>query len=48
MGFFCFGVRNFSLIDIKEGVLRPVIIPKYREIDKPIIMNNRRTAGLAS
>lgn len=32
---------------IKAGVLRPVIIPKYKEIDRDIILSNMRTAGLS-
>lgn len=31
---------------IKEGILRPVIIPTYNEIDVDIIRSNMRTAGV--
>lgn len=32
---------------VKPGVLRPVIIPKYREIGLDIIKSNMRTAGMS-
>ena len=32
---------------MKPGCLRPVIIPKYREIDVEILQNNMRTAGMS-
>ena len=35
------------LVLVKEGVLRPVIIPKYKSIRKDIIHNNIRTAGIS-
>ena len=31
----------------KKGIKRPVIIPKYSEIDVDIINSNRRTAGMS-
>ena len=31
---------------VKPGVLRPVIIPTYKEIDVDIIQSNIRTAGM--
>jgi predicted RNA binding protein YcfA (HicA-like mRNA interferase family) len=31
---------------VKAGVLRPVIIPTYKEIDVDIIQSNIRTAGM--
>ncbi|WP_368860794.1 type II toxin-antitoxin system HicA family toxin [Desulforhabdus sp. TSK] len=31
---------------IKEGCLRPVVIPTYSEIDPDIILSNMRTANL--
>ena len=31
---------------VKEGVLRPVVIPTYREIDTEIIKSNMRTARI--
>jgi len=32
---------------IKPGVLRPVIIPTYKEVDDDIIHSNMRTAGMS-
>jgi predicted RNA binding protein YcfA (HicA-like mRNA interferase family) len=32
---------------VKNGVLRPVIIPTYKEIDVEIIRANMRTAGMS-
>lgn len=32
---------------VKEGVLRPVVIPTYDEIPISIIRSNMRTAGLS-
>ncbi|MCF8084716.1 MAG: type II toxin-antitoxin system HicA family toxin [Deltaproteobacteria bacterium] len=32
---------------VKPGVLRPVIIPTYREVDIDIIQANMRTAGMS-
>lgn len=31
---------------VKAGILRPVIIPMYKEIDRAIILSNMRTAGM--
>jgi predicted RNA binding protein YcfA (HicA-like mRNA interferase family) len=31
---------------VKPGILRPVIIPAYKEIDVDIILSNIRTAGM--
>ena len=31
----------------KKGVLRPVVIPTYKEIDLDIIQSNMRTAGMS-
>ncbi len=31
---------------VREGCLRPVVIPKYKEIDVDIIQSNMRTAGM--
>jgi len=35
------------MIFIKAGVLRPVVVPKYRSIPVFIIKNNLRTAGMS-
>lgn len=32
---------------VKEGVMRPVVIPKWSEVPVFIIKNNIRTAGLS-
>jgi predicted RNA binding protein YcfA (HicA-like mRNA interferase family) len=32
---------------VKSGCLRPVVIPKYKEIDIDIIKSNMRTAGMS-
>lgn len=32
----------------KKGVLRPVVIPKYKEVRIRLIKNNMRTAGLSN
>lgn len=31
----------------KAGVLRPLIIPKYKQVGKDIILNNIRSAGIS-
>ena len=31
---------------VKNGVLRPIVIPNYKEIDIDIIKANMRTAGM--
>ncbi len=32
---------------VKPGILHPVIIPAYREVDIDIIQSNMRTAGMS-
>lgn len=32
---------------VKAGILRPVVIPEYQEIDIQIIKGNLRTAGMS-
>ena len=32
---------------VKDGILRPVIIPRYAEIDKDIILSNMKTARMS-
>jgi len=34
-------------IYVKKGVLRPVVIPKYKEIDTEIIKSNMRSAKMS-
>ena len=38
--------KGDHLVFEKEGVLRPVIIPAYSEIDQDIIKSNMKTAGM--
>lgn len=38
--------RGDHIIFIKKGFLRPVVIPKYKNIPVFIIKNNLRTAGV--
>lgn len=35
------------LIYEKEGIIRPVVIPAYREIPEFIILKNLKTAGIS-
>ena len=46
-GFKCVRIEGDHMIFTKEGVLRPVVVPKYRTIPVFIIKNNLRTAGLS-
>ncbi len=39
--------RGSHLMMIKDGILRPVVIPKYDEIGIDIIKKNLKTAGLS-
>jgi predicted RNA binding protein YcfA (HicA-like mRNA interferase family) len=32
---------------VKEGIIRPVVIPTYTEVPVPIIRNNLKTAGIS-
>ena len=32
---------------VKEGCLRPIVIPTYKEIDTDIILSNMRTSGMS-
>ncbi|MBX7152534.1 type II toxin-antitoxin system HicA family toxin [bacterium] len=34
-------------IYVKKGILRPIVIPTYKEIDTEIIKSNLKTAGLS-
>ena len=38
--------RGDHLVYVKQGVKRPVIIPKYKQVPVFIILNNLRSAGL--
>lgn len=46
LGFVLERERSSHLCYTKEGVARPVIIPKYKEIGLDIINSNIRTAGI--
>lgn len=39
-------VSSSHIVLIKSGIKRPVIIPKYPDIGRDIIMSNLRTAGM--
>jgi len=39
--------ESSHLVYTKPGILRPVVIPKYREIPVFIIKNNLRTGGIS-
>ena len=45
-GFTVDRVSGDHVVMTKDGVLRPVIIPKYPEVGLDIIRNNMRTAGM--
>jgi len=32
---------------VKKGIIRPVVIPTYQEIDPDIILSNMKTAGMS-
>ena len=32
---------------VKKGILRPIVIPTYREVDQDIIHSNMRTAKMS-
>ncbi len=38
--------KGSHIVLTKDGVLRPVIIPKYAEVGLDIITSNMRTAGM--
>ena len=46
-GFKCVREEGDHMIFITAGVLRPVVVPKYRSIPVFIIKNNLRTAGMS-
>ncbi|OGL39116.1 MAG: hypothetical protein A2042_07905 [Candidatus Schekmanbacteria bacterium GWA2_38_11] len=47
VGFKVERVEGSHLILTKPGVSRPVVIPKYENIDIDIIKSNMRTAGMS-
>jgi predicted RNA binding protein YcfA (HicA-like mRNA interferase family) len=46
-GFTCVRIEGDHMVFTKEGVLRPVVIPRYAEVPIFIIKNNLRTAGMS-
>jgi predicted RNA binding protein YcfA (HicA-like mRNA interferase family) len=46
-GFKCVREDGDHMIFTKAGVLRPVVVPKYRSIPIFIIKNDLRTAGMS-
>lgn len=45
-GFIYLRTEGDHLIYDKEGIVRPIVIPKYRQIPEFIILNNLKTAGI--
>lgn len=45
-GFVYLRTQGDHLIYTKNGIVRPVVIPKYREIPEFIILRNLKTAGI--
>lgn len=45
-GFVHLRTEGDHLIYDKEGISRPVVIPKYKEIPEFIILNNLKIAGI--
>lgn len=45
-GFVVSRVTDRHIVMNKSGIPRPVIIPKYKEVGRDIILNNMRTAGM--
>lgn len=46
-GFIYSRTEGDHLIYTKAGVLRPIVIPKYKEIPAFIVLKNLKTAGLS-
>lgn len=46
-GFVYDRTKGDHLIYIKVGVIRPIVIPKYKDIPEFIILRNLKTAGIA-
>lgn len=46
-GFVYIRTKGDHLVYQKEGLLRPIIIPKYKEIPEFIILKNLKTAGIS-
>lgn len=46
-GFVHVRTKGDHLVYQKEGTLRPVIIPKYKQVPEFIILKNLKTAGIS-
>ena len=46
-GFIYTRTKGDHLVYKKDGILRPVIIPMYKEIPEFIILKNLKTAGIS-
>lgn len=46
-GFVYIRTKGDHFVYQKEGLLRPVIIPKYKEVPEFIILKNLKTAGIS-
>ncbi len=45
-GFICVREEGDHMIFTRSGVIRPVVIPKYKSVPVFIIKNNMRSAGM--
>lgn len=45
-GFKCVRIEGDHFVYTKPGIIRPVVIPDYKEVPVFIIKNNLRTAGI--
>jgi predicted RNA binding protein YcfA (HicA-like mRNA interferase family) len=46
-GFVCGREEGDHMVFTKSGVLRPIVIPKYRHVPVFVIKNNMRSAGMS-
>ena len=46
-GFKCVRIEGDHYVYIKQGIMRPVVIPDWPEVPVFIIKNNMRTAGMS-
>ena len=40
-------VASSHIVMTRPGLARPVVIPRYREVGRDIILSNMRTAGIS-
>ncbi|MBF0473242.1 MAG: type II toxin-antitoxin system HicA family toxin [Nitrospirae bacterium] len=45
-GFTCVRIEGDHYVYTKKGIIRPVVIPDWKEVPVFIIKNNLRTAGI--